>query len=287
MEAFPTDAGRLDAEDLGDEVVSAFGAADAAAPARDTTATCSIAKPPITNIRARRYRLVVPKELRRVLRDWRASARIVKNEAIRLVNQASQDNDDRLKPYTLFNLLVNNDSDFIQKRPFLSKCPTYTRRQVIVEAISARKSLITKHYTTPWCQRTPIPAISRSTAAKDRKKGFTVALDPQSGSIDFEKEGPTITSMTLKVAPRIVKRAGADPNVEIRLRGQRQRQSLLELCNRRRMGKGDKYQLPREWGIQCDHFGHWYLVVQYQLAPPQEFDRICRNMDRQTAMQGK
>ena len=71
-----------------------------------------------------------------------------------------------------------------------------------------------RHFNTPWSQQTLILDISRCTAKKDWEKGFTV-LDPQSGSIDFDMEGPSITSITLKVAPWIVNRAGADPNVKI------------------------------------------------------------------------
>ena len=80
--AFLTDAGRLDAEDLGYKVVLALGAAKAALPVRNAQGTSSIDKPAITNIQTQQYHLVVPKELCCMLRDWQALARIVKNAAI-------------------------------------------------------------------------------------------------------------------------------------------------------------------------------------------------------------
>ncbi|CDU23520.1 uncharacterized protein SPSC_02149 [Sporisorium scitamineum] len=280
-----TDRSRVDAAG-GSAPDTAHPAAPAPRPAS------SVKKPKITNIRSRRYRIVVPSALREVLRYWRASAQIVKNEAIRFVNMADGHAHEYLKPFTMTTLLVNNSSDFVCEQPFLAKCPTYIRRQVVNEAISARKSILTQHYDTPRSQRGPIPTISPSTAHKDKRQGFSVALDPQSGSIDFEvaearaprragndtapaatpgRHERRITSLTLKIAPRHVRHRKASPDVKICLRGQHQRQWLVDVMNRRPMGRGDKFQMPREWHIQCDRYGRWYLVVLYQVASDAAF----------------
>ncbi|SJX65245.1 uncharacterized protein SRS1_25029 [Sporisorium reilianum f. sp. reilianum] len=270
----------------------------------------SVKKPTVRNFRTRKYRIVVPPELREVLRDWRASARIVKNEAIRLANMAEQHSHPNLKPFRVMREIVNNGSDFVRERPHLAKCPTYIRRQVVIEAISARKSILTQHYNKPRSQRGPIPTISPSTARRDKRQGFSLALDPQSGSIDFEvaearaprraandtapastpgRHERRITSLTLKIAPRHVRRRGASLDVKICLRGQRQRQFLVDSCNVRGMGRGDKYQMPHEWLIQCDRYSRWYLVVYHKVASDADFEanKLARQ-DRggETTLQG-
>ncbi|KAJ1021098.1 hypothetical protein NDA16_003884 [Ustilago loliicola] len=216
----------------------------------------SALKPEITNTRTRKYRIVVRQELNRVIRKWREGTRIIKNEAIRHVNMAEDHFHANLKTYRLFDELTTNTCALAKRYPFLQDVPAYAKRQVITEAVAARKALITKHFNTPAEQRGPIPIISDCTAAKDKRHGFSVALDPQSDSIDYHIGEPPkpkarrrsqassaqtapeasnfrgtepadhrISPITLVIAPRILSRTEAkrQRRVQIRLSGQRQR----------------------------------------------------------------
>lgn len=148
LNRIPSDLGHLNLEDLSAEVVKALEAAQdhCASPDGDNAfpnlnlepnsvtpadkalaplVQASIRKPPMMNVRSRKFQLVVPKELRATIKTWQKFARIFKNKAICLVNKADTHGHPHLLNYRLNQLIGNNNSKFVRQQPWLKACLVY------------------------------------------------------------------------------------------------------------------------------------------------------------------
>lgn len=106
------------------------------------------------------------------------------------------------------------------------------------------------------------------TASRDSGQGYSLAFLNTSGSVHSTfnncRNGTKIDKLQLQVAKGSLRAVGVhDSLVPIQLRGQKQRQRLLDVCDQKQLKKGLQYQLPREYSIRRDKFGDWYLEVRY------------------------
>ncbi|KAI3481072.1 hypothetical protein L1887_56646 [Cichorium endivia] len=229
-------------------------------------------KPEMTNTRTAVYRIYAPTELKDRIRTFRRRTRLVKNEAVRLVNMATSPSHEHLNERRLYTLLANNGSAFSRKHPELLRCPVHARRQVILEAIAQRKSIITRYDNLPGGRRRPLPSICPPTKQTDKRFGFSVAFPNTTGKIEalYDVTGTEVTGLKL-VMPAVT--IGGTRYSEVRaricLRGERQRLRLLELC---RWSRANAFKLPREWRVRCGADGRWYLHVSYELVDPKRFN---------------
>lgn len=113
--------------------------------------------------------------------------------------------------------------------------------------------------------------MGKITKKRDQKQSFSLAFDPSSGSIeptfDNARTGAKIERLQLQLCPVKLRQEGvAVPFVKICLRGQKQRLQLLDRCNVKRLQDGSlRYELPKEFCIQHDESGNWYLELRYRV----------------------
>jgi hypothetical protein len=158
-------------------------------------------KPEITNTRTAVCRIHAPTELKDRIRTIRRRTRLVKNEAVRLVNMATSPSHEHLNEHRLYTLLANNGSAFSRKHPELLRCPVHARRQVILEAVAQRKSIITRYNNLPGGRRRPLPSIRPSTKQTDKRFGFSVAFPNTTGRIEalYDVTGTEVTGLKLVI----------------------------------------------------------------------------------------
>ncbi|EST09391.1 Transposase IS605, OrfB, C-terminal [Kalmanozyma brasiliensis GHG001] len=274
----------------------------------------TVLAPEITGTRTRTYKLEPSAKLKKVLSDWHECVVITKNEAIRRVNLVQDYK--ALSDFQLKRDLVNNTSDFVREQDrdlkhSMTNCPVQPRRQAIVEAVAARKSLLTRAGKTD--KLFDIKPVETST-------GFELAFAKTCGSIAFVTNGnkrPKVSKNGSKrrkdgkdssrggvvdpdrfanpwlvMTPMKLKEVKVSPYVEMRVRGNKNRQELYDLL------KGDKgqdngdggdkkddedsddkdedkavdsaspaneleerLQLPREWRIVRNSQGYWLTIA--------------------------
>lgn len=144
--AVPTDLGLLDPEDLGDEVTAAL--AGTRTPTQAPAAAATLLKPQASTLRTRKFRLDIPSPLCQVLRRWRQHVNMTYNEAIKQVNMVIRQSD-LPNERDLYVSLVNRNSAFVKKRPYLQDCPTVARRDAVDRAVANRAAILTRYYHLP------------------------------------------------------------------------------------------------------------------------------------------
>ena len=272
----PTDRGALPPGDLGDEVEALFPDERPSASRSTASKTHNVNKPPLTDTRARKFKIVVPAPLRAVLREYNLCFIKTKNAAIQHVNQATKMNDDRLDVWALYKVFVTADSPLVHKDPSLAQCPTKIRRGAVEEAVEARKALITR-----FGGQGRIPDIGLLPLDPSRPFCFTLAAEagwivPQWRDANDPSQGQW--NPKLELLTRTLKARKVDSKVHIHLRGQAARRWLLEHCKQKVVceGRGKikrqalRYELPREWRLQLDRFGDYFFILQYKV-PQSEY----------------
>lgn len=261
----------------------------------------TVLAPEINSIRVKQYRLDPSAELRAVLRGWHKSVVITKNEAIRRLNLIEDKKE--LSAYKLYEDLVNSQSPFVleQNRTLkvpLNSCPSQTRRSAVLEAVTSRKSALTKHKKS---KKEDKVADSHLT---EESSSFVLTFDRACGSIAFQTHGnkrrkesktsagnrETSTNdsdwanPTLHMTPRILGKLKIDPYVGMRVSGKKNRQELYELLKKddqqENIAHGDTNNkdgndkvndmlehlpLPREWKIKYVSSKEIYLQIAYKV----------------------
>lgn len=110
------------------------------------------------------------------------------------------------------------------------------------------------------------PLLSPTSAQKDRKKGFSIAFEPQAATIETEPR------LQLRMAPRNVHAAlqgKSQPDeacARICLQGKTQQDFLVSHCAAR--GKSQKPGPKHQWRVQLDRYGHWQLLFPFEVGQP-------------------
>lgn len=268
LETAPTDEGLLDADDLGADIAEVFAGRPDPPPTHPPN-SAGVLRPTISEIRARKFRLEVPADIRAALRRWQQMAITIKNEAIRLVNQASHLAHPNLSVFNLYELLANELSEFVVHHQ-LRGCPSPVRRHAVDEIVAARRAILRRHKNNP---RIPIHDIRPVTF--DPKKSFSWGFTRDSGHIlprpyvpnnlDNNTEVNRQANPVLRFAPTKLKQQNVvTPEAQIRLRGQKARRWLIDHCSRTHQAHL-QYRLPREWLIHLDRYGRYNLVLLYKV----------------------
>ena len=99
----------------------------------------------------------------------------------------------------LYVSLVNSDSAFVKKRPYLQDCLTAAQCDAMDWAVANRAAILTQYYQLPVAQHPPVPPLlSPANAKKDCKKGFSIAFSPEAATIK------TKPLLQLQMAPQNV-----------------------------------------------------------------------------------
>lgn len=277
--ATPATQQRDIAMDVGVPTSTAHRPANSASTSTSVPQASSVQKPEITNVRTKVYRIHVTKNLLRLLRFWRCCARRIKNEAIRMVNEANHLKHPHLHPWVLCGKLTTEDSPLLAKHAYLKKCPNEARRHVVRQAVEERKAILTTHFNKPAHKRPrSIPQIGPCTEKTDRNHGFSLGFAARAGTLLVQRqdnvETGIVTKMMFKVMPTLVSRMCRDKTstmTEIRHRGKDGRLSLMAICEEQTKFQ---YKPRHEFFIRVDNKGHCYLHLPYKLMDDDVFAAV-------------